>query len=287
MGSFEQTCGITNLPITWGDPVYVLRLHGPRQNRASYSCYPTDLYRPLCIPFEARYYDYGVVRDVDPDDIGALQLATLFNDDVNTVISRLLRNEYTWNEDHSSDHEWNNKHSAGLWMCHKDALKCCDLTTALFCNPVAKDEDGNRRYESVNFYEYYNLIRQSVLNQLVDIEDRVKKDDRDLSQIEPFSDSYNPYWYLDLHRVFENTEFDSNLHHDITAYLILSRNDPDQVNKILDQAGVAVELYHVLRTLRKSFAPQSGAGSQSIEYDTHKRFHTNVNKLIVQLKKAT
>lgn len=56
MGCWNKTCGLSNLHITSGTPVYVFVL----EQTAEYDgCYATGLFRPLLLPFESAYDDYG------------------------------------------------------------------------------------------------------------------------------------------------------------------------------------------------------------------------------------
>ena len=57
MGSWSKTCGLSNLHIHAGTPVYVFVLE-ENQNRSD-TCYTTGLYRPVLLPFESVYNDYG------------------------------------------------------------------------------------------------------------------------------------------------------------------------------------------------------------------------------------
>ena len=56
MGSWNKTCGLSNLHITAGTPVYVFILE---ESRGSSNCYSTSLFAPLLLPFESEYNDYG------------------------------------------------------------------------------------------------------------------------------------------------------------------------------------------------------------------------------------
>jgi len=60
MGCWNKTCGLSNLHITAGTPVYVFVLE---QNREYDSCYTTSLFSPLLLPFESTYNDYGGGED--------------------------------------------------------------------------------------------------------------------------------------------------------------------------------------------------------------------------------
>ena len=56
MGSWNKTCGLSNLHIHAGTPVYVFVLEEKRDDS---NCYTTSLFRPLLLPFESEYNDYG------------------------------------------------------------------------------------------------------------------------------------------------------------------------------------------------------------------------------------
>ncbi len=60
MGSWNKTCGLSNLHIHSGTPVYVFVLE---QNKKVEHCYTTSLFSPLLLPFESTYNDYGGGED--------------------------------------------------------------------------------------------------------------------------------------------------------------------------------------------------------------------------------
>jgi hypothetical protein len=57
MGSWNKTCGLSNLHIKAGDPVYVFVLE--QNTKIDSLCYSTAFYSPLLFPFESVYNDYG------------------------------------------------------------------------------------------------------------------------------------------------------------------------------------------------------------------------------------
>jgi hypothetical protein len=57
MGSWNKTCGLSNLPIMEGEDTYVFVLE--RKQKLDSPCYATHLYRPLLLPFISTYNDYG------------------------------------------------------------------------------------------------------------------------------------------------------------------------------------------------------------------------------------
>lgn len=57
MGSWNKTCGLSNLHITAGTPVYVFMLE--QNDVATDRCYSTAFWRPTLLPFLSQYNDYG------------------------------------------------------------------------------------------------------------------------------------------------------------------------------------------------------------------------------------
>lgn len=58
LGSWNKTCGLSNLHITAGTPVYVFVLEVDMNNVLD-NCYTTSLFRPTLMPFNSIYNDYG------------------------------------------------------------------------------------------------------------------------------------------------------------------------------------------------------------------------------------
>lgn len=56
MGCWNKTCGLSNLHIYAGTPVYVFVLEDYRDGT---DCYTTSLFSPLLLPFTSEYNDYG------------------------------------------------------------------------------------------------------------------------------------------------------------------------------------------------------------------------------------
>jgi hypothetical protein len=56
MGCWNGTCGLSGLPITYGEEMYVFPIVSVN---ADSFCYASALYRPTVLPFLAEYNDYG------------------------------------------------------------------------------------------------------------------------------------------------------------------------------------------------------------------------------------
>lgn len=72
MGSWDETCAISNMPISPGDRVKVLILQeNVTHDRGSSGCYATDFWTPASVPFSAVYDDYGRFREFDESGVVA------------------------------------------------------------------------------------------------------------------------------------------------------------------------------------------------------------------------
>lgn len=63
MGSWNNTCGLSNLPIHANEAVYVFPIREKDLSGYRSHCYANALYDPVLTPFEAKYNDYGAAED--------------------------------------------------------------------------------------------------------------------------------------------------------------------------------------------------------------------------------
>jgi hypothetical protein len=63
MGSWNNTCGLSNLPIHANEEVYVFPIREKDLSGYRSHCYANALYDPVLTPFEAKYNDYGAAED--------------------------------------------------------------------------------------------------------------------------------------------------------------------------------------------------------------------------------
>lgn len=66
MGCWNETCGLTNLPIRWGEPVVAIVLQKPENPPMhEIQClYPDDCWAPIGFPLFGTYDDYGNLENV-------------------------------------------------------------------------------------------------------------------------------------------------------------------------------------------------------------------------------
>lgn len=72
MGSWNETCAVSNLPILDGDEVYWLLLtQNPYTKFSKTECYCTDFFFPRCLPVLGKYVDCGEVEPSDGEGLFA------------------------------------------------------------------------------------------------------------------------------------------------------------------------------------------------------------------------
>lgn len=83
MGCWNGTCGITQLPILAGDDVVLFFIGQPKTDEsvAGGFCYSTGMWAPMSLPFYGKYSDYGTVQDI-PDDWHARYFLDILRDHV-------------------------------------------------------------------------------------------------------------------------------------------------------------------------------------------------------------
>src|SRR4051812_4872169 len=100
MGSYNQTCMLTQVPIRHGDKVKFFMLRGkrwfPTGKRTDYGttvgqCNSTDLWEPFGPPFSAKYNDYGAVEDWDEKDPAFQLVAEYFKKQHSLAFKEVLQ----------------------------------------------------------------------------------------------------------------------------------------------------------------------------------------------------
>jgi hypothetical protein len=103
LGSWNETCGITQMPICAGDKVRMFLIVETDSEWARESVshsYTTDLWRPFGLPIKGSYNEYGSIEDIEEDSLTDLMLEHL-KDIVVEVPNRMgevfKREELDWN----------------------------------------------------------------------------------------------------------------------------------------------------------------------------------------------
>lgn len=80
MGCWNETCGITQMPIEGGDPVRLFLLVQDSHPRSKEDClmhYSTAMWRPFGLPLKGTYDEYGRIENIEEDVLSDYLLESL------------------------------------------------------------------------------------------------------------------------------------------------------------------------------------------------------------------
>lgn len=230
MGSWNGTCGITNLPIRSGDPVAAFLIAVPISNIFAGKEYaPAGDYsgfsyigEVMTLPFFGKYNDYGGIEDVE-DGFVTKDIMTHFNRPENESFEKFI-NKVVERDELVLDQGWR-KVGVGLWMVHKrvfDDLSKIDVKT------------WGDKTSSESFYEDMSSVR--------DLSSILKVDlDEEFTDFLKFG---HKFWLAGENR-------DTLLHSKKTLF----ENQDNFLKMRLFCLSVS--------SLRKAFVPVGGKGEQS------------------------
>ena len=138
MGCWNKTCGLSNLHITAGTPVYVFVLE---KNKSYDHCYSTSLFTPLLLPFEAEYDDYG-----GGENCGGVALPFVMKGLKDRLIEMELgKNEY-----------------------HDIAVKKDKFDDKLFFEAVHEDRMQIESYRGEPTQVYFTMMRKDIVDDILE-----------------------------------------------------------------------------------------------------------------------
>jgi hypothetical protein len=138
MGSWNNTCGLSNLHITSGTPVYVFVLE---KNTHYNPCYSTSLFSPLLLPFESTYDDYG-----GGEDSHGVALDLIIEGIKNELVEMEVgKNQY-----------------------HDIAVKKEGFTPEKFFEAVREDRLKIRSYRNEEKPVYFTMFRKDIVDDILD-----------------------------------------------------------------------------------------------------------------------
>lgn len=79
MGCWNETCGVTQMPIEGGDPVRLfLLVESPRyRSEGGILYHSSDLWRPFGLPLKGTYDEYGRIENIQEDVLSDILLDAL------------------------------------------------------------------------------------------------------------------------------------------------------------------------------------------------------------------
>lgn len=259
MGSWEGTCGVSQLPILYDEEValFILVKNNLTQRMSKTEeigggglVHPDSLYKPICLPIFGNYADYGMIDNIE--DKGDVVLSHL-------KYMRIYSSNEEYGIDNLSDFlrkiERNKIDNFGFMMVHKDLY----YEMIDYIRPMSyfytKEKDIGEFYKN----ETESLLKIMKENNLG--EDFIRKN-------LTLEDYRNP----DL-KIYEFTHDKRIAHNMFTKktddYMQYYRN-PElyENNKDLLENMVNFLLFtEIMECSRKLWIPQAGKGSQDREYE--------------------
>lgn len=250
MGSWNQTCCVSQLPINYGEDCRLIMLmeagdFGGVNENDSQNIYATDIYQPVSFPIPVTYFDYGTCEPREG-----------FGD--------------CWQKE----------------VCLSSIQDLMVDSPDEFGIEEATDRDvlGEMKVplisESSRGLVTFNLVREDIYKELVKgsykekYSEEVKKQDpsEEHEDWDEFSEDTKK-----MFREFENKFMGSYLHKVNCYFLehVLIHPDgnfehPDGFNEVF---GEFMQFVINMENLRKQFVPQCGGGSQSLTGEIHNRFY--------------
>jgi hypothetical protein len=259
MGSWNETCGLSGLPITYETETLLFPLINGTYYRSGCSgfSYPTGLWQPMTLPLCGPYSDYGRIEKFECADLDLVKYAFMRT-------TGKVWSEGTEGEAHGTLHE----------------LERGKLTGTLYgqeAGPIGQE-----------------LIRRDVWDTLLTLSgdrDKVREDARfwltHVSTTDPET-QLRDYFNQEIGMLEERGA--TTFFHGILAggasplpalktfvlhqkYQFLTKDLPyERLEKVTLAFADVLCINETMGALRRAWGPQPGAGSQDIEFELHRDF---------------
>lgn len=292
MGCYNGTCGITQIAITWNDPVvgFLLRKNFNGSVRANNGhCHSTGFWSPFSLHIEGDYNDYGTIENVDEQDWNFLFTLERLKQN---VVEKENDKEYSDNSIKKDDiNNWKYIGNA----IHEDNL---EISVANIWGSLYPNE----KTLPIGFMMIHGDVFDSIINSeieswrgdVINIEN-LMKDGRKVAERfkerikeeEAIDDENEKLIYryrykmdldhsMDRNKIANCAKFriatDYGIMKECLDYLFkeVSEHKPDEdLEKIIRKMSEFYMLDMAMMKMRKTWMPQAGAGSQDDEVDLH------------------
>lgn len=285
MGCWNATCGVTHAPIHAGDAVvqFYLTHVADSADHASGHCYSNALWSPRTIQFYGRYNDYGAVEDIPENWHTAYFLKSLETDLVDRPQGENQYHEQAVSKADLTDldHLQELIHDSRIILKSISMARIDGPTTRLLGHMMVL-----RPVFDVMVEKIHGWREKSFAEVLADGVAFYQKMLDDIASIDP----NDPARRWAVRRIDHKNAFSalSNEGERVDAYTIRVgiRDYKDELLEKLAEAGrpvddplvvdILTELAKFIvfnrnfQTLRRSWMPQAGAGSQADEHDLHR-----------------
>lgn len=273
MGSWNETCMITNLPIVYNDPVVcqviVQAPFASPMKSAATSNHPFDRFCPVGWPFRAKYNDYGYIKDIEED--------AFTNDTLDYMRSRIVERELGENRYH--DHAVSR--AALSWETLDDWFRG---KRVLFENAVARAYPEYPQQRSVGLVMIHQTVYETMAAYRNEwegygrgtVEEEIEKAFAARGSGEAMPSRPKSLLIWRINRLIRGREMNHPLD--------LLDSQAATKDEIAARLAKMVHFETAMTYARKQWMPTSGAGSQSEEWGLFERID-EAGKLIAERRK--
>lgn len=258
MGSWSETCGITQLPINAGDKVrlFILFENYLSENKGGGTCYPNDIWAPLGLPIQGIYDDYGGIEDL------------IENEDTEILFSRMKKGWIPFVEEYEpvSPIESMSLQEAVHWIERGEAkISLYGKERSLGIMFVLEEVYQTMiKFNPIECHHINNTYEYKPNSDIIKYNFKLSYDKQDHCFFSDFNET--------------------GIKEHINSLQLLSKNnvpfDNEHVQSLFNSL-LDMKIFHYSMMLaRKSYAPQSGKGSQNDEISIYKDLISTMSKII-------
>lgn len=273
MGSWEETCAVSNLPIRYGDDAVLIYLtsNGSSPTLAR-SCESDNLFIPSTMPIFGTYHDYGRLEYTDgPENaVGILSVQNLMKE-----INYSGQDHFSFQEDCERGEVYHNLE----WSNSDNLYK---VTPILIHRKVWDVIVSTKRY----FFktDTYLSFEEDLERGKVQIQEWLE-DKKDINKL-----IGDKYYFISSY--FSHSEPGFSMffgaesavsHYQNNLFALWDKTDIP-LNSIAESVCSMIHLYFFMRYNRKAWHIPCGAGSQDINYDGAISFYESMAQIAKEEK---
>ena len=284
MGCWNKTCGLSNLHITAGTPVYVFMLE--KNTYENDRCYATAFWRPTLLPFLSAYNDYGGGENSHGNInyiIDALKKRVVEMDVGENECHDIAVKADAMNEDllFEAIHEGRLKIRDGVDQVQVDFTMIRKDVVDHICETWVQEQYVGEGMGKIGYqrnyieYKYSDIVEllPAFIDGLMSCEnsyDIYRKFDRlDYNDLlSRYISSRKGYRYGTIFRV-----------HDLVQQLVIN-GDRDEIESVLRDYLLGCFIDGFMQNCRKVWIPGCHEGSQSMEHEPYRVLNSAINNVL-------
>lgn len=297
MGCWNETCGVTQLPINYGDKVRLFVLvaethwkENSGENLGGGVCYSTDLWSPIGPPIKGEYDDYGGIENLEYDESAKLTESRIVEGWIpvtskhewDKVPDKLELSDYLELIERGrgfTNLTFRQNMPLGVMMVHEDVYQAMINFDSIEAHHYWNDEGTPRRtYEymplsksiQMEYQEWYEK-QLGFFKKLSTMEDQVAK------SLLAFK------LELGEDHLFGGYKDGSNKVYRKVLQALAQEFLPFESERVQKVVKDSMDLYRfqiAMSRARKMWTPQCGKGSQQNDLDIYKAIQAGMNKVI-------